>query len=709
MSVHARSLAQIAPRRKDPGRQSPSRPPGGGRGIAERSEPRASDVVSLALRPFSEIAEELGLAATISADVRSTITPATWAALRQLDETAPATQDAAAAAPTAPPLPRISIRLPLSEAPPAPSSDAAADDLIVHELLAEGGMGRLYVAEQRSLAREVVVKTVRHRGDRAQAQALVAEGTITGALEHPNITPVHLAGLDEAGSPMLVMKRIVGVSWSALLEGEASAWERVSGLSRDRSRAHLEILMQVASAVHFAHEHGVVHRDIKPDNVMVGRLGEVYVVDWGVAIRQRAGASTAQELVGTPCYVAPEMLVGGPLGPHTDVYLLGATLHVVLTGRVRHEGTRIDEVLERAWRSEPLVYDDGVPEELAALANAATARDPAERPESALAFRRALADHLEHVESSRLAADGWARNEMLRALRGAGGDEASRRARLVTEARFAFHAALASWPENARARAGVKACLVEALELELERENLAAARAVASELGELPAELEARIGELEAVIASRERAAARLERLEHDADVKVAARERTWLLLALTLFTLVLGAAVIRGGFGTRPLGPGDGATLALAASVVLAASLVGVIVFRGVLLRNRLNTQLIALLAGSTAVLVLHRVVEWLSGGDPANTLRADMVVLALPCLAAAVFVRKRALVGVVAMLLGFLVAAAVPRLTALVFSLSSALALLGVGWALYDRGASSGEAPPGARGASARTPQDL
>jgi eukaryotic-like serine/threonine-protein kinase len=560
-------------------------------------------------------------------------------------------------------------------------------------------MGRLYVAEQRSLAREVVVKTVRHRGDRAQEQALVAEGTITGALEHPNITPVHLAGVDEAGSPMLVMKRIVGVSWSALLDGDASAWSGVSGLSRDRARAHLEILMQVASAIHFAHEHGVIHRDIKPDNVMVGRLGEVYVVDWGVAIRHRAGEAIAHELVGTPCFVAPEMLVGAPIGPHTDVYLLGATLHVVLTGRVRHEGTQLDVVLEKAWRSEPYAYDDGVPEELAALANTATSREPSERPESALSFRRAIADHLEHAESLRLSSDGWSRNEELRRLRGSAGDEALKRSRLVTEARFAFHAALASWPENPRARAGVKACLVEALELELERENLEATRAVASELEEVPPDLAVRIAELEALVARREHDAARLERLEHDADVNVAAKERTWLLLALTVFSLVLGAALIRGGFGTKQLQPDDGGTLALAASVVLGVSLIGVFLFRVALLRNRLNAQLITLLVGSTAVLVLHRIVEWLAGADPADTLRADLLILAVPCLAAAVFVRVRALVAAGAMLGGFLVAALEPRITALVFSVSSALALLAVGWALYDRGSTppSKEEPPG------------
>jgi eukaryotic-like serine/threonine-protein kinase len=653
------------------------------------SQASASDVASRALRPFSEIAAQLGLAATISADVRSTITPATWAALRHDgdDDPSPRAPASVSSAPTAPPLPRLSIRLPSSEAPPALSEERSSDDLIVRELLAEGGMGRLYVAEQRSLAREVVVKTVRHRGDRAQEQALVAEGTITGALEHPNITPVHLAGLDETGSPMLVMKRIVGVSWSALLEGDASAWERVSGLSRDRARAHLEILMQVASAVHFAHEHGVIHRDIKPDNVMVGRLGEVYVVDWGVAIRQRAGEANIHELVGTPCYVAPEMLAGGPLGPHTDVYLLGATLHVVLTGRVRHEGTRIDEVLEQAWRSEPQVYDDTVPEELAALANAATARDPAERPESALGFRRAIADHLEHVESLRLASDGWWRNEKLRTLRGSAGDVALMRARLVTEARFAFHAALASWPENPRARAGVKACLVEALELELERENLEAARAVASELDDVPAPLVARIAELEALVERRERDAARLLRIEHDTDVNVAAKERTWLLLGLTVFTLVLGAIIVRGGFGTRQLEPQDGATLAFGASAVLGVCIAGVVAFRRALLRNRLNAQLIVLLLGSTALLVVHRVVEWNYGAHPADTLRADLLILAAPCLAAAVFIRRRAAVAAGVLLASFLVAAWVPRMTALVFSVGSALALIGVGWALYHR----------------------
>src|SRR5262249_12200472 len=154
---------------------------------------------------------------------------------------------------------------------------------------------------------------------------LLVEAVITGSLEHPSVVPVYALGCDDAGHPILVMKRIEGVSWKTLAADQHHpAWARIDAAGDDRLVAHLEILMQVAGAVHFAHSRGFVHRDIKLANVMIGEFGEVYVVDWGLAVKMGAAPLSDEEapLVGTPVYLAPEMLSGDPaaVDARTDVY-----------------------------------------------------------------------------------------------------------------------------------------------------------------------------------------------------------------------------------------------------------------------------------------------------------------------------------------------------------------------------------------------------
>lgn len=285
------------------------------------------------------------------------------------------------------PLPRISLG-PAEGGALEAAAEASQPDLTLVRTLGEGGMGRVHLARQRSLDREVAVKGLKRGATSRVAVALVREARTTGALEHPGVIPVHALGLDERGWPVLVMKRVDGAPWCDLLGDPSHALWSTRG-DDEPLWSNLEILLRVCETVQFAHSRGVLHLDIKPENVMVGAFGEVYLVDWGIARRMDEGEDAdVAGIVGTPAYMAPEMVIGSELSPRTDVYLLGATLHQVLTGRARHHGTDLQSVLLAAAVSDRVGYSADVPAPLADLCNRATARDPEGRPADAGAFRQ---------------------------------------------------------------------------------------------------------------------------------------------------------------------------------------------------------------------------------------------------------------------------------------------------------------------------------
>ncbi len=528
-------------------------------------------------------------------------------------------------------LPRIGVRL------AGPSEDGS--DLVVDAVLAEGGMGRVFLARQRSLAREVAIKTVKDDFDPGQVDALLWEGAIAGHLDHPGVTPIHMIGHSAEDKPILVMKRITGRRWSDLIHGGDEVWARFPTLAKDRMRAHVDILMEIARTVHFAHGRGVVHLDIKPDNVMIGELGEVYLVDWGVATTLSAPARLG--FVGTPAFVAPEVVAGTEVGPWTDVYLLGATLHLLLTGEPRHRGSSLPEVVTSALASEPIAYGADVPHDLAALANAATARERGARPKDALAFHAALAEHLEHTASIALARDGAKRLDEVTAA-----PEVSGKVRLAAEARFAFRTALDRWAGNAPARDGLRRCLETAIGLELERENLPAAKELASELDGVPSALSERMAKLEAALAARAASEAELARLHADADLSTGSRERQ--LLVLTL--------LVAGGVGISIISFALGPMLMMNALVIIAPLLLGIVVvgavmviFRKRILGNTAARRLMQMFTSALFLIAVHRSTSTFLTLDPiASEVRSELLLLAGVCIAIGVFVSPRAfLVG--------------------------------------------------------------
>ena len=463
-------------------------------------------------------------------------------------------------APRGSPLPTISVDLRSPPQTPLPSSS----DLEVRGVIGEGGMGRVLLARQRSLQRDVAVKTVKPDATESARSAIVAEGVVTGQLEHPSIVPIHALGLDPSGLPALVMKRVEGVTWQKLLENPSHpGWEGWEGTPADRLMGHLQILESVCNALHFAHSRGVVHRDVKPQNVLIGGFGDVYLADWGVA--GDAGTLTSA-VCGTPAFLAPEMAAGTTIDARTDVYLLGASLHLILTGRHRHPGSSVPEALQHAAESPPFAYSPEVPVELAALANRSCHLDPAQRPASAREFRDALKTFTRHRDAVALGTQAAARLAELIPLAAKSEPTASERERLerlLAEARFGLEQSLAQWPDNAGARAA------------LER--------------------------VEALVAERTRAALELERQARLRDPKYG---MTWRFGALGVAAVV----ATLGALGSTRAPERTPQELVRAPALILLALTIAAVALRRQLVTTRFNRDAMVGVYATVAAMTLSR-----------------------------------------------------------------------------------------------------
>ncbi len=417
--------------------------------------------------------------------------------------------------------------------------------------IGEGGMGIVRIAEQVALGRKVAVKTLRsERKSSAAVVDLLREAWVTGSLEHPNIVPIYHVGLDESGSPIIVLKRIEGVEWSSLIHDADGIRARFG--ATDLLEWNIEILLQVLNAVRFAHSRGVVHRDLKPDNVMIGEFGEVYLLDWGIAVSVRDDGSgrmplarDATQMAGTPCYMAPEMLGEAEITTRTDIYLAGAVLYEMLAGHAPHQGDSALSIITSVAASQPELPGD-VPAVLAGICRRAMARAPNARHDTADELRAALQRYLHHRDSDRLAAQAQARlSELLEFLQSPLDDAATQRQRvykLFGECRFGFQEALARWPESPDANEGLRWAIRAMIEEELRQGSPRTAATLLAELERPPAELGARVERaLEAAEQERRHAAA-LAR-EHDASVGQRTRWFVSIVLGVAFTTLpLLGA-----------------------------------------------------------------------------------------------------------------------------------------------------------------------
>jgi WD40 repeat protein len=285
---------------------------------------------------------------------------------------------------------------------PSPESDELSRRYTVSELLGRGSMGEVMLAYDDRLRREVAVKRIREeRGHQDAVGRFIQEAQVTAQLGHPNIMPVYDMGIGPNGAVFFTMKRILGRS----LQEELNDGRLGSMVER------MDVFRKVCDAISFAHSRGVLHRDLKPGNVMLGEFGEVLVLDWGLAKMQSdsedederrlrvtsdrseddSDATVVGSIIGTPAYMSPEQAQGWveTLDLRSDVYSLGAILYALVTGQKPFQGTS-DEVLKKVASGRftaPRRHHSSVPRELEAIVLQAMEQDPNDRYDSVTALR----------------------------------------------------------------------------------------------------------------------------------------------------------------------------------------------------------------------------------------------------------------------------------------------------------------------------------
>ena len=364
----------------------------------------------------------------------------------------------------------------------------------LHQMRGVGGMGEVWEARQRSLGRRVALKRLRPgKGQSSSAiEQFESEARFAGVLDHSNIVTIYEFGHDQAGRVFYTMKLIEGTAWDRVIysgKRETKTGEIVELELRD----HLEILLEVSQGIAFAHSRGVIHRDIKPGNVMIGDYGEVLIVDWGLAVaveprEELGGAETwtvaklpeAALVCGTPAYMAPETAAsdGELIGLATDVYLLGAVLFHLLYGRPPHKGNDVKQVMANAkanaWAFPRVLPGKVKPWDalLRPVIHRSMATDPLDRFADAGAFGEALRKALRNYDSAKVASRAESKLAKLEKRRREGKEEVENGYQRLAAIIAQLEGALESWPRNLVARQTLAQAHLELADLALDKGDL---------------------------------------------------------------------------------------------------------------------------------------------------------------------------------------------------------------------------------------------
>lgn len=364
---------------------------------------------------------------------------------------------------------------------------------------AEGGMSLIFKGRQNTLQRQVAIKQNKVEHERQNA-LLFHESLITARLEHPNIMPIYdLIELD--GQYQVVLKWLEGQT----LADKLDEW-RDYEMEVEQS---LPVLLKICDALDYAHSQGVIHRDIKPENIMIGDHGAIYLLDWGVALDATRRDQAEKVVVGTLCYMAPEMLTDAPnetVSEKSDVFLMGATLHEVITGEKRHDAPTPSLVIDQILAAKPYEYDPEY-QLLGEICNKACHLDPDKRYRSVRQFSHALQGALDIWKQRFLLEQGLAMLEELEAIQMGEfvPETTSHIFQLYMQTRAAFGGYLMLDPTNVVGNQGLRKASIIMLQHCLKERELTSAKWMQETILDMPPDLEKAVADLEAeVLASIE-------------------------------------------------------------------------------------------------------------------------------------------------------------------------------------------------------------
>jgi len=252
---------------------------------------------------------------------------------------------------------------------------------VIDRTLGEGAMGVVYLAEDPLLKRRVAIKVVRAVGEERDhaLSRFRREAEISAQLNHPNVVTIFDVGDEPGLGPFIAMEYVEGNNLGHFIREGTLDLETRFG-----------ILIQTMRALRAAHRHAIVHRDVKPENILVAETGRVKLMDFGIAKTMAPQALTG-EFLGSPAYSAPELLRGSEPTPSSDRYSFAVTAFELLTGQLPHPGTTVAAVVTHVLM-EPPVFPTGMSGDLAKVFRQALAQDPEDRPATLMDFLTALMD-----------------------------------------------------------------------------------------------------------------------------------------------------------------------------------------------------------------------------------------------------------------------------------------------------------------------------
>ncbi len=258
------------------------------------------------------------------------------------------------------------------------------------ELLGSGGMAEVYLAHDEVLDRDVALKILRHQyaEDEQFVERFRREARSAAGLSHPNIVSIYDQGRSEDGAYYIAMEYVP----------RGTLKERISRYGALDPDAAAGVALQIADALQAAHEKGVIHRDIKPQNVLVTRTGDVKVTDFGIARAASSTVTATSAVLGTAGYMSPEQAMGKPVGPRSDLYSLGVVLYEMLTGELPYSAEN-PVALSMKHVNEPPRSPREVNPEIPEALDALTVKLLAKNPEDRYASAAELIDDLERRRS----------------------------------------------------------------------------------------------------------------------------------------------------------------------------------------------------------------------------------------------------------------------------------------------------------------------